>query len=100
MSSEFLVVSPYSVESSPMRSRILPATLRTPSWVWRYDTALPMFVAAAPERRAAADSFIETARPPASSDGVTIFEPLESRLRLFCSIELEVARLLEATVAE
>ena len=40
-----------------------------------------------------------TAKPPASSDGLTILDPLESRLRLFCSMELEVARLLEAMVA-
>ena len=51
------------------------------------------------DRLAAADSFIETARPPASSDGFTILEPLESRLRLFCSMLLAAVRLLEATVA-
>src|SRR5882724_3407704 len=82
-----------------MRSRILPATFMTPSCVWRKETALPMFEAAAPERLAAADNFIETARPPASSDGLTIFEPLESRFRLFCNISLEAARLFAATVA-
>jgi hypothetical protein len=59
-----------------------------------------MFDATAPWRFAAADSFIETARPPASSDGVTIFEPLDSRLRLRCNIAFEEARLFEATVAE
>jgi hypothetical protein len=58
-----------------------------------------MFDAVAPWRRAAADSFIETARPPASSEGFTIFEPLESRLRLRCNMLFDVARLLEATVA-
>jgi hypothetical protein len=58
-----------------------------------------MLAATAPWRTAAADNFIETAKPPASSEGLTIFEPLESRLRLFCSIEFEVARLLEATFA-
>jgi hypothetical protein len=47
----------------------------------------------------AADSFMETARPPASSEGLVIFEPLESRPRLFCSIALDAARLLEATIA-
>jgi hypothetical protein len=49
---------------------------------------------------AVALSFIETAKPPASSDGFTIFEPLESRLRLFCNMLLEVAKLLDAIVAE
>ena len=58
-----------------------------------------MLLLTAPWRLAVALSFIDTARPPASSEGLTIFEPLESRLRLFCSIELEVARLLEAIVA-
>jgi hypothetical protein len=45
------------------------------------------------------DNFIETARPPASSDGLTIFEPLESRFRLFCKFSFEAARLFAATVA-
>jgi hypothetical protein len=58
-----------------------------------------MLEAAAPERLAAADSFIDTARPPASSAGFTIFEPLESRLRLFWRAEFEADRLFEATVA-
>jgi hypothetical protein len=31
---------------------------------------------------------------------LTIFEPLESRFRLFCRLALDMARLLEATVAE
>src|ERR1700676_5108063 len=53
----------------------------------------------APSRMAAADSFMDTARPPASSDGLTIFEPLESRLRLICNIELEAARLFAAMLA-
>jgi hypothetical protein len=48
----------------------------------------------------AADNFMETAKPPASSDGLTIFDPLESRLMLFCSIEFEAAKLFDATVAE
>jgi len=51
------------------------------------------------ERLAAADNFMETARPPASSAGLTIFEPLESRLRLFWRAEFEADRLFEATVA-
>jgi hypothetical protein len=59
-----------------------------------------MFEATAPWRRAAADNFMETAKPPASSDGLTIFDPLESRLMLFCSIEFEAAKLFDATVAE
>jgi hypothetical protein len=42
---------------------------------------------------------MDTAKPPASSAGLTIFDPLESRLRLFCSMEFEAARLLDATVA-
>ena len=82
-----------------MRSRILPTTLSTPSCVCRKDTALATLLEAAPDRLAAADNFIETARPPASSEGVTIFEPLESRFRLFCRLSFEAARLLEATVA-
>jgi hypothetical protein len=56
-------------------------------------------VAAAPERRAAALSFIETANPPASSAGLTIRDPLESRVRLFCSIEFDAARLFAAREA-
>src|SRR5262249_44793039 len=67
--------------------------------VCRKDVALPMLIATAPWRVAAADNFIETARPPASSAGVTILEPLESRLRLFCNEALEAARLFAATVA-
>src|ERR1043166_2568826 len=82
-----------------MRSRTLPATLSTPSCVCRNEIELPRFVETAPWRRAAADSFIATARPPASSAGLTIFEPLESRFRLFCNISFEAARLFAATVA-
>ena len=37
--------------------------------------------------------------PPASSEGLTIFVPLESRLRLRCNIAFDEARLFEATVA-
>jgi hypothetical protein len=48
---------------------------------------------------AEADNFIDTARPPASSAGLTIFEPLESRLRLFCRLVVDEARLFEASVA-
>ncbi len=44
---------------------------------------------------AAADSFIDTARPPASSAGFTIFEPEDNRLRLRWSMLFEAARLLE-----
>src|SRR5471030_1893405 len=58
-----------------------------------------MLVSTAPSRAEVAASFIETARPPASSAGETILEPLESRLRLFCNISLEAARLFAATVA-
>ena len=47
----------------------------------------------------AGGNFIDTAKPPASSDGDTILLPLESRFRLFCSELFEAARLLEATVA-
>src|SRR3954466_11875546 len=82
-----------------MRSRTLPVTFSTPSCDCRKDTVLPMLLAAAPERLAAADNFMDTARPPASSDGVTILEPLESRFRLFCKLSLEAARLFAATVA-
>ena len=59
-----------------------------------------MFMFTAPERLAAALIFMETARPPASSAGDMILEPLESRLRLRCSMLFDAARLLEATVAE
>ena len=82
-----------------MRFSTSAVTLSTPSCVCRYDTALPMLVPTAPWRVAAADNFIATARPPASSAGVTIFEPLESRFRLFCNMLLEAARLSAATVA-
>src|SRR6478736_780656 len=82
-----------------MRSRTLPVTFSTPSCDWRKETELPMLLAAAPERLAAADNFIETARPPASSAGLTIFEPLERRFMLFWSMSFEAARLFDATVA-
>jgi hypothetical protein len=94
-----LVGSILSVASSLIRSRIFPTAFNTPSWVCRNDTVLATLVAVAAERLAAADNFIETARPPASSDGFTIFDPLESRLRLRCRLLLEAARLLEAVVA-
>jgi hypothetical protein len=47
----------------------------------------------------AASIFIETARPPASSAGAVIFEPLERRARLFWSIELLWLRLRAAVEA-
>jgi hypothetical protein len=87
------------VLSSPIRSSTLPAVLSTPSCVCRYEMVFEMLIAAAPERRAAALNFMDTAKPPASSAGLTIFDPLESRFRLFWSMEFEDARLFEATVA-
>ena len=55
-----------------------------------------MLVLTAPWRFAAADSFIETAKPPASSEGLTIFEPLDRRFMLFWSMSFEAARLFDA----
>jgi hypothetical protein len=40
-----------------------------------------------------ADSFMETARPPASSAGDMIRRPLESLARLFCKLLLFLLRL-------
>ena len=60
---------------------------------------MPMLLFTAPCRFAAAVNFIDTAKPPASSDGDTILLPLESRFRLFCSELFEAAKLFEATVA-
>jgi hypothetical protein len=45
------------------------------------------------------ESFIPTASPPASSAGLTIFEPLERRFKLFCNMELLAFRLFLAMVA-
>ena len=50
-----------------------------------------MLLLTAPCRTAAAESFIETASPPASSDGLTILEPLDSRFRLFCKSAFALA---------
>ena len=61
---------------------------------------MAMFEVTALSRVAAAESFMDTARPPASSAGLTIFEPLESRLRLVCNLALEAARLLAAMMAD
>jgi hypothetical protein len=47
----------------------------------------------------AAASFMETARPPASSDELTIREPLDKRCKLFCNDTLVIARLLADAVA-
>ena len=58
--------------------------------------ALPMFCETTPVRLAAALRRAATATPPASSEAFTILLPLESRLRLFCSIAFEAERLLEA----
>src|SRR3954470_3575976 len=47
---------------------------------WSDEIAFCTFVAAAPLRRLCAVSFSERATPTASSDGLTIFDPDESRL--------------------
>src|SRR5277367_5279097 len=59
-----------------------------------------MLDSAAPSRVAAAESFMDTARPPASSAGLTIFDPLDSLLRLVCRFEFDIARLSAAMIAE
>jgi hypothetical protein len=59
-----------------------------------------MLLFTAPWRLAVAPSFIDTAKPPASSAGLTMREPLDNRFRLFCSRLLELAKLLEAVVAD
>ena len=87
------------VLSSDIRSRTFPAVERAPSCVCRNDWAFAKFVLTASVRLIAADNFIDTASPPASSDGFTIFIPLDRRLRLFCSIALLLLRLFLATVA-
>jgi hypothetical protein len=43
-----------------------------------------------------ADNFIETAKPPASSEELLIREPLESLCRLFCRFTLVLPRLYAA----
>src|SRR5690606_9773708 len=82
-----------------MRSRIFDEVVSAPSCVCRNDWAFAMLVLTASVRLMAADSFMPTARPPASSAGLVIFEPLESRLRLFCRFALLALRLFFATVA-
>ena len=44
-------------------------------------------------------SFIDIAKPPASSDGLVIRFPLDRRLRLLLSISLFLARLNAALIA-
>jgi hypothetical protein len=43
---------------------------------------------------------MDTARPPASSEGLVIFEPLERRERLFWSIVLLLLRFAAAREAD
>jgi hypothetical protein len=52
-----------------------------------------MLVAWAWLRLRAAVSFIDTARPPASSEASAMREPLERRAKLFCKRELLLLRL-------
>jgi len=58
-----------------------------------------MLVLTASVRLIAADNFMDTASPPASSDGAVIFKPLDKRFKLFCSIVLLLLRLFFAIVA-
>jgi hypothetical protein len=43
---------------------------------------------------------METARPPASSEGVEMREPLERRAKLFCRRSLDLLRLRDAKDAD
>src|SRR5437868_538241 len=79
--------------SSLMRARILVIPPMKPSAVCVYETAFCTFVLAACTRRFCASSFSETARPAASSDGLTIFEPEERRFSERPSISWEWFRL-------
>jgi hypothetical protein len=47
-------------------------------------------------RRIDADNFIDTAKPPASSDEELIREPLDSLCRLFCMFTFELLKLYAA----
>jgi hypothetical protein len=47
-------------------------------------------------RRIDADNFIDTAKPPASSDEELIREPLDSLCRLFCRFTFELLKLYAA----
>src|SRR5437867_3081475 len=99
MSPAFFVTSVESVFNSETRFRMSPAVFNAPSCVCRNEVALATLVLAASVRLMAADMRIETARPPASSAGLTIFDPLDKRARLFWSITLLLLRLNAALVA-
>jgi hypothetical protein len=48
----------------------------------------------------AASNFIDTAKPPASSDELVIFDPLDNRAKLFCNITLLLFKFIAAVLAE
>jgi hypothetical protein len=62
--------------------------------------ALETLEVVAAVRLSAASKRSDTARPPASSEAEAIFEPLDSRWRLFCKSELLLLKFCEASVAE
>src|SRR5262249_49111309 len=99
MSVALLVASVESNFSSEIRLRMSPAVFKAPSCTCRNDVASATLVLAASVRLMAASNFIETARPPASSAGETIREPLDKRARLFWSIVLLLFRLYAALIA-
>jgi len=80
-----MVLTGYPVEDLALRASFVDASVR----------AVHQLAA-----RLAAESFIETAKPPASSDGFVIREPLESLVMLFWSCAFDAARLLAAMMAD
>jgi len=64
------------------------------------ESALDTFTEADWVRLTAALNFMETAKPPASSEGFAIRDPLERRTKLFCNKSLAFWRFREASEDE
>src|SRR5262245_24648159 len=82
-----------------MRESIWFMLLRNPSAVCTYDCAFWTLVLAAMRRAFCASSFSDTARPAASSDGLTIFEPELKRASERLSIAFDSFKLRVALMA-
>ena len=87
------------VLSSAMRLIIVADDCKAPSCTSAKDSAFWIFAMTDLLLLIAELSFIETARPPASSAGFTILLPLESLVRLFCRLALLTDREKAALVA-
>ncbi len=71
-----------------MRRNALSIVFRKPSWVWVKEIAFVTLLIAASSRLSWDSSRLLTARPAASSDGVMILDPEDSR-------DSDLARALE-----